>query len=278
MLADDREEKLTDRLALEFISALGMPPAEFIALVRRLGIGRVGMAPAPIAANPHGYPAWDLRTDPALLRATKAALAAEGVTVSLGEGFLIMPGIEIANALPNMQLMAELGAPLVNCVVIEQDRQRAYDQFAEFSAMAAAHAMRPCIEFMPLMWPATLGEAAAFLNDCGAPGGGLVLDAMHVFRSAGSTDDCAALEASLIAYVQLCDVPMPARHGDYGMEARDNRLAPGEGDLPLAQFLAAMPDEVTVGLELPMVASAEAGIGPDERLAPAVAAARRLLG
>ena len=63
----------------------------------------------------------------------------------------------------------------------------------------------------------------------------------------------------------------------YGMEARDNRLAPGQGDLPLAEFLAALPGDVTIGLELPMAARAEAGMGPEERLAPAIAAARDML-
>ena len=266
-----------DRLALEFISALGMPPAEFIALARRLGIGKVGMAPAPISADPHGYGAWDLRREPALLREAKAALYAEGVTVSLGEGFLIMAGMEIADSAPTLNVMAELGAQLVNCVVLEQDRQRAYDQFAEFAAMAAAHDMRAAMEFMPMMWPATPVDAAAFLCDSGAVGAGMVLDAMHVFRSGATAGDCAALDPAQIAYVQLCDVPMPARHSDYGMEARDNRLGPGEGDLPLAAFLAALPGDLTVGLEIPMAERAAAGIGPDERLTPAVAAARRLL-
>lgn len=266
-----------DRLALEFISALGMPPADFIALARRLGVGKVGMAPAPIGADPHGYGPWDLRREPALLRETKAALYAEGVTVSLGEGFLIMAGIDIADSAATMNIMAELGAPLVNCVVLEQDRARAFDQFARFAEMAAAHGMRGAIEFMPLMWPAIPAEAAAFLHDSGAKGAGLVLDAMHVYRSGASAADCAALDPARIAYVQLCDVPMPAPHADYGAEARDNRLPPGEGDLPLAEFIAALPRNVTMGLEIPMAARAEAGVGPDERLGPAVAAARLLL-
>lgn len=273
-----QQGKLMDRLALEFISALGMPPADFVVLARRLGLGLVGMAPAPISANPHGYPAWDLRTDPALLRATRAALAAEGVAVSLGEGFLIMPGIDIADSHPTLDVMAALGAPRVNCVVLEQDRSRAFDQFARFGEMAAAAGMRACMEFMPMMWPATVIEAAAFLDDSDVAGAGLVLDAMHVFRSGSTVDECAGIAAGRIAYVQICDVPMPARHGDYGMEARDNRLPPGEGDLPLAQFVAAIPGDAVVGLEVPMAARVEAGLAPYDYLAPAVAAGRRLIG
>ena len=53
--------------------------------------------------------------------------------------------------------------------------------------------MRAAIEFMPLMWPSTPAEAAAFLTDSGAHGAGLVLDAMHVFRSGASAADIAVI-------------------------------------------------------------------------------------
>lgn len=266
-----------DRLALEFISALGMPPVAYVELAARLGIGRIGMAPTPIAANPHGYPAWDLRTDPGLLQATKAALAAESVTLSLGEGFLIMPGLEINDARPTMDVMAELGAPMVNTIVMEPDRVRAFDQFAAYSAMAAERNMRAALEFMPFMWPIDFAEAVQFVSDAGAANACVLVDAMHFFRSGSQLADLAA-QCSRVGYAQICDVPMPPVDPDYGAEARDNRLVPGEGDLPLADLLAALPSDITVGLEVPMARRAEAGIGPEARLAPAIAAARALLG
>jgi sugar phosphate isomerase/epimerase len=266
-----------DRLALEFISTLGMPPVQHVELAARLGISKIGFAPSPIAANPHGYPAWDLRTDPALLRDTKAALGANNVAVSLGEGFLILPGMEIADMAPTMDVMAELGAPMVNCIVMEQDRPRAFAQFALYTEMAAARGMLAALEYMPMMWPINIHEAADFVAESGASNARLLIDAMHFYRGGSQAADLARVGPALIGYVQICDVPMPARNLDYGMEARDNRLAPGEGDLPLAEFLAALPRDVTTGLELPMAARAEAGMGPEERLAPAIAAARALL-
>ena len=217
-----------DRLALEFISALGMPPAEYVELAAQLGIARIGIAPSPIAANPHGYPAWDLRDDPALLRDTKAALAANGVTISLGEGFLIMPGMEIAGAQATMDMMAELGAPLVNTIVMELDRPRAFDQFAHYAAMASERGMLACFEFMPMMWPINMAEAAAFVAGSGAANARVLVDAMHFYRSGSTIADLAAIDPACIGYVQLCDVPMPATNPDYGMEARDNRLAGGD--------------------------------------------------
>jgi sugar phosphate isomerase/epimerase len=271
-----------DRLGLEFISTLGMNPVEAVRLTAELGLRRAGMAPSPITDNPHEFAPWDFRSDPALVRATKAAAREHGVEIALGEGFLIMPGLNMADFEPAVDIMAELGAPVLNGVCIEQDRARATDEFALFAELAAKRGLVATLEFMPLMWPATLAEALDFVKATGAPNARLLLDAMHVYRSGATTADVAALDPAMIAYVQLCDVPLPASGAavadDYGEEARHNRLCPGEGDLPLADFVAALPPEVTIGLEVPMLRKAQAGVGLRDALAPCVAASRRLLG
>jgi sugar phosphate isomerase/epimerase len=271
------EEKV-ERLGLEVISTLGMNPVDAIRVAADLGVHRTGMSPSPITGNPHGFVPWDLRSDPALVRATKAAAREHGVEIALGEGFLVMQGLRIADMAGTMDIMAELGAPVVNAVVIEQDRARAVDEFGLFAQMADEHGLVATIEFMPLMWPATITEALAFLKDVGAANGKLLLDAMHVYRSGATTADVAAIDPAMIGYIQICDAPMPARTDNYGEEARHERLCPGEGDLPLAEFLRALPANLTVGLEVPMVSKAEAGVSVYDALAPCVAAARRLLG
>jgi hypothetical protein len=63
----------------------------------------------------------------------------------------------------------------------------------------------------------------------------------------------------------------------YGTMAKHNRLPPGEGELPLQAILASAPRDIPVGIELPRLTLAEQGIGPEERLAGAVATARRML-
>lgn len=266
-----------DRLGIEFISTLGMNPVDAVQLVAELGLRRAGMAPSPITANPHGFAAWDFRGDPALVRATRAAAREHGVEIALGEGFLVMPGLNMADFEPAVDIMAELGAPVLNGVCIEQDRARAIDEFALFAEMAGKRGLVASLEFMPMMWPQTIAEALNFVKATGAPNARLLLDAMHVFRSGATAADVAALDPAMIAYVQLCDVPMPARGQDYGEEARHERLCPGAGDLPLADFLRALPAGVTIGLEVPMISKAQAGIGVRDALAPCVAATRRLL-
>ena len=274
-----------DRLAIEFICAFGMRPDDFVRLAAQLGVSQVGLAPHPITDNPHGFPFWDLLQDRSLVKATKAALAESCVRLSQGEGFLIMAGTEIANSEPTLDLMAELGAPNVNSVIVDQDRPRAIDQFARFTRMAADRGMTATLEFMPLMWPANLSEALAVLDYSGSENAKLMIDAMHFYRSGARTEDLASVDPSRIGYIQLCDVPMPESGGSmtpemmqaYGEEARHERLCPGDGDLPLLDFLKALPDDLPVGLETPMLSKAKTGTPPADAIRPCVEAARELL-
>ena len=101
--------------------------------------------------------------------------------------------------------------------------------------------------------------------------------AMHFFRSGGNASDLTALDPQLIGYVQLCDVPLQPIEQDYMKEAMFGRMAPGTGELPLAQFVRALPRDVPIGLEVPMLVMAEAGVTPYDRLRPAVVTTRALL-
>lgn len=275
----------TDQLAIEFICGMAMPPADFVRLAHGLGVSRVGLAPAPITANPHNFSGWDLRTDAAMLAKTEAALAETGISVAQGEGFLIMPGTRIADSEPALDLFARLGAPIINAVIIEQDRTRAVEEFAALAAMAETRGIVVTLEFMPLMWPASLTDAVDFLARTGAANGKLMIDAMHLYRSGSTTADLAAIDPTLIGYAQLCDVPLhgivvpppPEAIPAYGEEARHERLCPGDGDLPLAGFIAAVPHGVTIGLEIPQMAKALTGMAPIEALRPCVDAARNLI-
>ena len=57
----------------------------------------------------------------------------------------------------------------------------------------------------------------------------------------------------------------------------NRRLAPGEGELPLADLLAALPGDRVIGLEIPMRSRAESGVSAYDRLLPCVHSARALL-
>lgn len=267
-----------DRIALEFICTFGMPPVEHVELAARLGCRRIGFAPAPIVTLPGLYPAWDLRTDPALRRDTLRALDDHGISLSLGEGFLIMPGKAVEDLAADLDLAVELGAPLVNCCVLAPDMAFAVDQFGRFAAMAAERGLQVTVEFLAgMMAIGDLPAAATLVREVANPAAGLLIDAMHLYRSGASHADLAALDPGLVRYAQVCDVPMVSTFENYGEEASYERGAPGEGELPLADFVRALPDDIVIGLEAPMRAKTLAGVSAFDRLAPALAASRALL-
>jgi sugar phosphate isomerase/epimerase len=78
-------------------------------------------------------------------------------------------------------------------------------------------------------------------------------------------------------YAQLCDAPLAAPDGDRALyrEAVDDRRAPGDGELPLAALLEALPAGIALSVEAPVRAMADRP--PVERARQAIAATRRLL-
>ena len=88
--------------------------------------------------------------------------------------------------------------------------------------------------------------------------------------------DLAAVDPALIDYVQLSDNTIRQRGAAYAQDTID-RMPPGEGEFPLQDLLATLPPDVAIGLEVPMLSSAEAGEPTRERVRRCVRAARDLL-
>jgi sugar phosphate isomerase/epimerase len=268
----------TRGIGIDFISVFGLPPVAFVALAAELGCQHISIALTPMPGNPLGYPLWSLRDDAGLRKDLVAALRAHGITISLGEGFLVRPGTDVRDTAGDMELMRELGVPCINIVPIDPDYSRSVDQLSLFAEMAGANGLAATLEYMPGMRIGDLATSAAAVAEVGNPNLRLLIDAMHLFRSGGTAADVAALAPEMIGYIQLCDVPVVSKYESYGEEARHHRLPPGEGELPLRAFLDALPRDLMLGLEVPMLGEAQAGIGPYERLNRCVQAARALSG
>jgi len=265
------------RLGIELLSVFGMNPVEQVALAADLGCGHISSGLTQFQVNPHGYAPWSLKDDPALRRELVAAMRDRGVSLSLGEGFAVRPGVDVRDRARELDIMAELGARCLGGVGMEPDGARLIDQFAALVEMAEARGLKVTIEFAPVLPVANLDQALALVAAVNRPDFRVLVDAMHFFRSGGDVAALAALDPNLIGYAQLCDAPLVAEEPDYMREATFERRAPGAGELPLAAFVAALPDHVVISLEVPMLAQAEAGVSPLDRLRPAVEVARRLI-
>lgn len=264
-------------LGIERLCVFGMPPVEFVGLAADLDCRFVGVALTAMRYyNPHAYPDWSLRDDPALRREMRAAMADRNVGVSLCEGFGVGRDIEVASYAADLDLVRELGCRRVNVVSMDKDFARTADGFAAFAELAGERDIEVVTEIGP--GPIRgLSAALAAVAHVGRPNFRLLIDTMHFFRLGGTIAEVAELDPSLIGYVQLCDAPLAPSFPSYMEEALHERLAPGLGELPLAALLPLVPPHVVVSVEVPQRSLAQAGLGPRQRVGPVVAAARRML-
>lgn len=265
-------------LGIEFISVFGLPPVDFVHLAADLGCRYIstGLTGAPLKSL--GYRTFSLRDDAALRRDLAAAMDDRGVGISLGEGMVIRSAADVSGLASDLDIMAEIGVAQINTLSFDPDRTRTFDQLALLTTMAAERGMGTTIEMAPGM---TIGDPAtvvAAIDHVGRPDLRLTVDTMHWVRSGYGAAELRQLGPEKIGYVQLSDTTLRPRMESYMREAMYERMPPGAGELPLSEILAVVPTDVVVGLEIPMRALAESGVGPADRLGPCVAAARELLG
>lgn len=264
-------------LGIEAISVFGLPPVDFVHLVADLGCRHMSTGLTAFPYNPHSYPAFSLRDDAAMRRSMIAALRDRNVTITLGEGLTVRPGGDVRGYERDLDIFAELGTIRINTVSMEPDVEHTYDQFAELAELAAARGIQTTTEFSTGLTISTLPAAVEAVRRVGRSDFKLLIDTMHLVRSGASAADLAELNSDLIGYVQFCDAPAEPRFASYFEESMFERVAPGEGGLGLRDIVAALPGDRTYSLEVPLRGEAEAGIGPRERLAKCVVAARKLL-
>jgi sugar phosphate isomerase/epimerase len=270
-------ERDKDSISLDFLSGLGMPPVQFVELASTIGCSSITLGVQPMGSI-DSYPAWSFRKTPALVGETRKALAENGICLVAGEGWFIMPHLDMHDTAGDLDIMAELGAGSISVCGFDRDLARSFDQLAILTEMAAARGISTNIEFVASLPIGSLKTALQAIAHVGRPEVGLVIDALHLFRSGASAADVAAIDPQLVRHVQISDAPMKATIADYGYEAGFERLPPGEGELPLRELLASLPKGATIGLEIPMRARAEAGENPAARLRPCVETTRALMG
>lgn len=233
-------------LGIESRTLAGMGPVQHIRLAAELGCTRVSLGLEQPQGSQGGYPAWSLREDAALRREVKAALADTGICIKLGEGLAASDMIAPATRAADFDLYAELGAKRLGAHDNGLDRDRARDQLAELATMAQARGMDLSIIFAPVLTPRSLADALALVREIGEDKASLTIDSLYFFRTGGSVRQIAELDSALVGHVRICD----GTFGDGENDARSPRLIPGEGELPLREFVDALPRGKTLGIDV----------------------------
>ncbi len=112
--------------------------------------------------------------------------------------------------------------------------------------------IRLVLEFLPILGVRTLPQARSIVRAADHPRLGVLVDNLHLSRAGHQPRDLVAVDPHLLPYVQVCDAP--AAPADTTMptllhEALHGRLLPGDGALPISEFLTVVPD-VPISMEL----------------------------
>jgi sugar phosphate isomerase/epimerase len=266
-----------NQLAIGFLSGFGLPPVDFVDLTADLGCRYMSTVVQGAPLVPLGYPPYSLKDDPALRRDLLAAMDHRGVSITLGDGFLVLPGTEISTFAADLDVLAELGVPRINVVSLDPDISRTFDQFAALTELAAQRDIETDVEPVPGLTVGDLPTALAARDHVGRPDFRLLIDTMHLVRSGSTAADLAAVDPEHIGYVQLNDTTLQPRLDNYMEEAMFERMVPGEGELPLRDILSALPPDIVLEIEVPRRSLALGGVSPIDRMRPCVGAARRML-
>ncbi|MEB4211487.1 TIM barrel protein [Mycobacterium sp. 94-17] len=267
----------TERLGIGMLSVFGLPPIELVDLAAQLGCRHISVAVQGMPLVPLGYPPFNLRDDDGLRKDLLAAMRDQGVSISLGDGFLVLPGADVSALRGDLDALAGLGVPRVNVVSMDPDLPRTLDQFAALTELAAQRDIGTVVEPVPGLTIGDLDAALDAKNYVGRTEFRLLIDTMHLVRSGSAATDLAAVAADAIGYAQLNDTTLRPRTDNYLEEAMFERMVPGEGELPLPDLLSALPADIVLEIEVPRRSLALAGMSPIDRLRPCVEAARRLL-
>ncbi|GGA49717.1 sugar phosphate isomerase/epimerase family protein [Pelagibacterium lentulum] len=241
-------------LALAHLTALDLPPPALVQAAAKAGFAKVGLRLHPAAPGAIEYYSVPGTPDFAEL---KAVLDGEGIRIHDIEIVSIGPGFAATDYLYLLEAGQALGAATLNVSGDDEDRSRLTDNFAALCEQARTFAMRVDLEFMRWRAIGTLEQSAEIVTDANAGNGRILLDALHLFRSGGSIETLKSIDRSLIGSIQLCDGRGPIPSGDEAVifEARQNRFAPGDGELPLKELVEHLADlqGLQWGVETPML-------------------------
>lgn len=260
------------RITLAHLTAIDLPPPALVAAAARAGFDGVGLRLQRVTPDSPGYPLMD---DPRLMRETLAALRDTGLACTDVEFVKLSPETEVAELGPLLEAAAALGAAHVIAAPYDPDLARLADRLGGLAEAAANHGLAGAVlEFFPWTPVADLAACRRVVEAAG-PKAGILVDALHFDRSGSSPADLAGVPAERLPFVHLCDAPVcpPYTTDELLRTARAHRLPPGAGGIDLAGFLAALPPDVPIALEVP----APAGDALDARLDGLMAATRRLL-
>lgn len=267
---------MTRAYSLAYLTGNGVDPVAAVGIAAEHGYDMVSFRLLPAGPGDSLFP---LLTDDALLREVKAAMRDTGITMADAEMIRLDADTKIEDFTPFLDRIAELGARHVLVAVDDTDPVRSQETYASLCARLGAYNLTADLEFMPWTGVKDLAHARGMVEAADHPAAAVLFDSLHFDRSNSTLEEFAALPPGLMNYVQICDGLVPYDPSDVELVriARTARLIPGEGGIDLKSIAALVPKDMTVSVEVPNHALAEA-VGASEVARRALLATKELLG
>lgn len=243
-------------LSLDNLSVVGVSPVEFVDIAANSGFDEIsvfaGGLKGPLYS--HRLSVGDPQTE-----AMKRRLGERGVAINNLEGLVVMPGITRGDFSRMIDVAVHLGARAGVTLIFDPEPARAADSFAELCEMARQAGLPLLLEFAAVSEVKSLREAIDYIDRSGEQLG-LLVDVLHLSYASETPQDIARVAPGRVQCAQICDSPAKMTLEEYADHCMFNRAAPGDGELPVAAFLAALPEGIPIGVEAPLRPLIERGV------------------
>lgn len=219
-------------------TVLDLGPAEAVDVAARAGYDAVGIWFDPET--------WSARVAKDIAR----RLAATGLIALDIEPVILGRGPDHGEAIIDAAI--DIGVRHVLVASGPADPAEVVERFAALCNRAGGSTVTVVLEFLPIFSIDTLAAALDVVTKAQYANGAVLVDTLHLARSGGTPDDLRTVARERLPYVQIADAPAAAPDpSPAGLreEALHGRLLPGDGELPLGELLAAVPD-VPMSVEL----------------------------
>ena len=266
---------MTRKISLDQLTVIGVTPPELVDIAAELGYDLIG--PMFGVGKDFPMPVTNLERNHPQTLAMAARLKATGVAINNMDGFVLVPDMGFDTLDARLELTAELGTRNVVTLGFDPEPGRAMDSFGRLADRAKHFGLGVMVEFYPLSTIPTIDAAADWIKKSGQTNVRILVDSLHLNQSGATPADIRRIDPSLIGTAQICDGPLKPTMEQYGYNALNERGIPGTGDLPLVDFVAALPAHVTIGVEIPLKSLADQGVSHKERARRCLEATRQII-
>jgi len=244
-------EAVARPIGLAALTVLELTPPGVVSCAAEAGYDAIGLR--IIAATPEEVQ-HPIIGDTPMRRETIRRIEDGGIRMLDVEIFRLKPETDVAEFEPALETGAALGATEALVAGHIPDEPQLVERFAEFCDLAASFGIAANLEPMPWTEAKNFVQGARIVAAAGRANGGILVDPIHFDRGGSRAEEIASVPRASLRYAQLCDAPAerPRDRETLLLQARAERLMPGDGGLDLIGILRALPRDIPLSLEIPM--------------------------